>query len=150
MTKRNFLRFKFVDVIPDALDDDVLYVSVMYAIAVHRCCCGCGNEVVTPFDPTDWKLTFDGKSVSIHPSIGNWSFECQSHYWIIRNRVHWDRRLTKEEIKEGRFRNRLQKAYQYNGYALGHSVENGALKFKLQVRIFLRTIADRMRRIVRR
>lgn len=83
------LNHKFVEFIPDALDDGVLYVSLTHGTAVHRCCCGCGREVVTPLTPTDWKLTFDGETVSLYPSIGNWNFPCRSHYWITQNRIEW-------------------------------------------------------------
>ena len=38
-----------------------------------RCCCGCGEEVVTPFSPAQWQMSFDGEAVSLHPSIGNWN-----------------------------------------------------------------------------
>lgn len=113
MTRINSLEHKFVDHIPDILDDGVLYVSIPFATAVHRCCCGCGSEVVTPLDPTDWQMTFDGKSVSLYPSIGNWSFDCQSHYWIRRNQVRWARRLSEDEIEKGRARDRFQKAQQF-------------------------------------
>jgi hypothetical protein len=80
---------KFVKSVPDTLEDGVIYVSVEYASAIHKCCCGCGHEVVTPFSPTDWQLAFDGRSISLCPSIGNWSFKCQSHYWIRNNQVKW-------------------------------------------------------------
>lgn len=83
------LTHSFVDCIPETFEDAVLFVSVRYGTAVHRCCCGCGREVVTPLTPTDWKLTFDGETVSLHPSIGNWNFPCRSHYWIRNNRVEW-------------------------------------------------------------
>ena len=83
------LNHKFVEFIPELLDDDVLYVSVVHGTAVHRCCCGCGREVVTPLTPGDWRLTFDGETVSLYPSIGNWNFPCRSHYWLTRNRVEW-------------------------------------------------------------
>lgn len=83
------LNHKFVEFIPEALDDDVLYVSVIHGTAVHGCCCGCGREVVTPLTPADWELTFDGETVSLYPSIGNWNFPCRSHYWITKNRVEW-------------------------------------------------------------
>ena len=86
MTK---LAHKFVEFIPDALDGGILYVSFAYGTAAHRCCCGCGREVVTPLTPTDWKLIFDGETVSLYPSIGNWNFPCRSHYWITHNRVEW-------------------------------------------------------------
>lgn len=113
MTRVNSLEHEFVDYIPEVLDDGVLYVSIPFATAVHRCCCGCGSEVVTPLDPTDWQMTFNGKSVSLYPSIGNWSFDCQSHYWIYRNQVRWARRLSKDEIEKGRARDRFQKAQQF-------------------------------------
>ena len=83
------LSHNFVRSVPEALEQGVLYVSIEYATAIHRCCCGCGKEVVTPLSPRDWKLTFDGETVSLHPSIGNWSFPCRSHYWIKQDRVEW-------------------------------------------------------------
>ena len=102
MTRIKSLRHEFVNYIPEALDDDVLYVSIPFTTVVHRCCCGCGNEVVTPLDPADWQMTFDGKSVSLSPSIGNWGLACQSHYWVYRNQVRWARRHSTFEIKAGR------------------------------------------------
>jgi hypothetical protein len=64
-------RHVFVDTVPERLEKAVLYVSLTYATAVHLCACGCGNEVVTPFNPASgWWLTFDGKTVSLWPSIG--------------------------------------------------------------------------------
>jgi hypothetical protein len=51
--------------------------------------CGSGREVVTPLGPTDWKITIDRDAVSVYPSIGNWSLECRSHYWIERSRIRW-------------------------------------------------------------
>jgi len=106
MRRRNSVAFEFVENVPSNLEDGVLYVSIPYATAVHKCCCGCGNEVVTPLSPTDWRLTFDGESVSLSPSVGNWSFDCQSHYWIRRNQVRWARRWGKDEVDAGRARDR--------------------------------------------
>ena len=85
------INHRFVHFIPQAgeLEDGVVYVSTSFATAIHRCCCGCGNEVVTPFHPDQWRLTFDGETISLSPSIGNWGFDCQSHYWITRNCVVW-------------------------------------------------------------
>lgn len=97
------LQHKFVEFIPEVLEDFVLYISIEYCTAVHKCVCGCGNEVITPISPTDWKLTFDGKTVSLNPSVGNWNFECKSHYWITNNEVHFARRWKDWEIELGRF-----------------------------------------------
>lgn len=47
-------------------------------------------------------MTFDGETITLYPSIGNWSFPCQSHYWITNNKVRWAPKWTKEEIEEGR------------------------------------------------
>ena|SRR5271157_2932149 len=96
------LSHKFVKNVPDQLEDGVVYVSIEYAMAIHKCCCGCGNEVVTSLSPTDWKLIFDGISISLDPSIGNWGFDCKSHYWIRCNKVIWAPRWSKEKIKAGR------------------------------------------------
>ncbi len=89
MPRRSDLMHRFVATIPDTLEAGVLYVSIEYAIAVHSCACGCGQDVVTPLSPRDWSLTFDGETVSLSPSIGNWGFACRSHYWIRRGAVVW-------------------------------------------------------------
>lgn len=90
---------KFVEFIPDTIEDGVLYISIEYATAVHKCACGCGKEVVTPLSPTDWEITFNGKNVSLYPSIGNWSFECKSHYWISKSKVKHAKRWDESEIE---------------------------------------------------
>ena len=92
------LSHKFVKSVPETLEDNVLYVSVEYGSVIHKCACGCGMEVVTPLSPTDWKLTFDGRSISLYPSIGNWSFPCRSHYWIRNNRVEWAPKWDKNQV----------------------------------------------------
>jgi hypothetical protein len=89
---------KFVELIPNELESGVLYISLKYNTAIHKCCCGCNQEVVTPFSKYDWKLIFEGDLISIEPSIGNWSFECRSHYCIHRNKVEW--------VKKEKLRNR--------------------------------------------
>jgi hypothetical protein len=104
MSRRTVLRHEFVEYVPEVLDEGVLYVNIRYATAVHLCCCGCGIEVATPLSPADWQLTFDGETVTLHPSIGNWSLPCRSHYWIRTNRVLWARQWTAREIAEARER----------------------------------------------
>ena len=87
MTRINSLRHEFVSYIPEALYDGVLYVSIPFATVMHRCCCGCGNEVVTPLDPTDWQMTFDGRQCPfphrlatgaflVNPTIGSIGIRC--------------------------------------------------------------------------
>ena len=114
MTKLNSIRFEFVKYTPEVMDDGVLYVSIPFRTVLHRCCCGCGSEVVTPLDPRDWTLLFDGKTVSLTPSIGNWSLDCQSHYWIRRNKVVWARQFSKSEIDAGRALERFKRARNFS------------------------------------
>ena len=107
--RRAAVTYEFVEYIPDDLHEGTIYVSIPFSTVVHKCCCGCGNEVVTPLSPTDWTLLFDGQSISLDPSIGNWNFNCQSHYWIKRNRVIWAPRWSRREIQAGRASDRLAK-----------------------------------------
>lgn len=88
----------FVDFVPDHLEDGVLYVCEQYKTAAHLCCCGCGEEVITPLTPADWLIKRRGNVVSLNPSIGNWNFACKSHYWIWKNQVIWDRKMSQWEI----------------------------------------------------
>ena len=94
----------FVEYIPESreIQEGILYISLTFGTMVHKCACGCGEEVVTPLAPTEWKLIYDGKTISLYPSIGNWSFTCKSHYWIDQSRVRWARSFTMEEILKGR------------------------------------------------
>jgi hypothetical protein len=105
----NYITARFVEFIPELLDDGVLYVSEVHGTAIHKCCCGCGEEVVTPLTPADWHLRKEGGTVTLTPSIGNWNYACQSHYWIRKNRVEWAPRMTGEEIFKVQAHDKLQK-----------------------------------------
>jgi hypothetical protein len=96
MQKR--LEPQFVEFVPESLEPGTLYVSMVYGTASHLCCCGCGLKVVTPLTPTDWCLWFDGDTVSLSPSVGNWDQPCRSHYVIERNKVIPYGPCTDEEI----------------------------------------------------
>lgn len=109
MKRQTTLSHEFVEYIPDDLKDGVLYISMPFATLAHKCCCGCGKEVVTPLSPTDWKLIFDGKSITLDPSIGNWSFPCRSHYWIREGKIRWAAAWSQEQIDAGRSNDRLAK-----------------------------------------
>jgi hypothetical protein len=81
---------EFVSFIPDTLVSGVLYICIEARLVAHLCPCGCGETVFTPLHPTEgWKLTYDGQSVSLSPSIGNFQQACCSHYYIINNCVKW-------------------------------------------------------------
>lgn len=109
------LTHEFVEFIPDAIEEGKIYVSIGYATAIHKCACGCGREVVTPLSPTDWKLIFDGKTVSLDPSIGNWGFPCRSHYWVKNNRALWVEDWSQSRIDANRTHDRRAKRVYFTG-----------------------------------
>lgn len=102
--KRAAYTHAFVSTLPEALDEGVLYISMRYATAAHKCFCGCGREVVTPLHPTKWQLLFDGKTVSLHPSVGSWSLPCRSHYWLRGGQIVWAAKWSRQEVAECRER----------------------------------------------
>lgn len=102
-------KHEFVEFIPAELKEGTLYISIRFATVSHSCPCGCKNKVVTPLKPSDRKLIFDGKTISLHPSVGNWNFPCRSHYWVRNNRVQWAEDWSKERIGAGRAYDRRAK-----------------------------------------
>ncbi|MFN6056403.1 MAG: DUF6527 family protein [Paracoccaceae bacterium] len=104
------LEHRFVESFPEVLERGVLYVSLEFGSVSHSCCCGCGEEVVTPLTPTDWKITFDGETVTLHPSVGNWTLACRSHYVIRRNQVFEAPPWSEAKVAAERRRDRRAKA----------------------------------------
>ena len=103
------LNHEFVEFIPTQLKERTVYISIRFATVSHLCPCGCNNKVVTPLKPTDWMLIFDGKTVSLHPSLGNWAFACRSHYWVRNDSVQWAEEWSTEEIAAGKLDDRRAK-----------------------------------------
>jgi hypothetical protein len=147
----------FVEFIPDELVPNTVYVSMEYGTAVHACLCGCGHRVITPFTPNDWQLTYDGDTISLHPSIGSWSFPCQSHYIINESRVIWAEQWSQERIDAGRSWDKRRKDRHYSGrdaldgsaatptspeYAPAEEIHPGRSAWSL-----VRAIARRLRRL---
>ncbi|OIN56328.1 DUF6527 family protein [Arsenicibacter rosenii] len=112
--KTKSLRHSFVKYIPETLEDGVLYISIDYCTAAHKCVCGCGNKVITPITPTDWELTFNGEAITLSPSIGNWSFDCQSHYWVKNSEIQWAGKWSRYEIDEGRRNDQIKKQIHFS------------------------------------
>lgn len=96
--RKSSYKHAFVYLLPDQLEEGVLYVCVQYATSAHKCFCGCGREVVTPIHPTKWRMTFDGAHVSLFPSVGSWSLPCRSHYVLKNGRVVWASTFSDEKI----------------------------------------------------
>ncbi|MBX9789997.1 MAG: hypothetical protein K2Y37_13850 [Pirellulales bacterium] len=146
------LEHRFVKHAPDLLEPGILYISMEYCTVTHSCCCGCGEEVVTPLGPTDWKLTFDGETISLWPSVGNWTLKCRSHYIIDHGRVLKAPPLTKRQIAAEQRRNGSAKASHYNpdkvpdrieavsdaAASLGTSSQSGALNRWSKVKEWIR------------
>lgn len=128
------LNHKFVEFIPRELEEGIIYVSIPFGTVVHNCACGCQSKVVTPLTPTDWKVTFDGETVSLYPSIGSWGLECKSHYWIENNQIIWSYKWSKEQIESGRRKEILEKEVHYRTPAAKETavVSNGNWWSKLK------------------
>jgi len=108
------MEHRFVRSVPEHPEVGVLYVSIEFATAIHKCCCGCETEVVTPLSPTDWQMTFDGETITLSPSIGNSTWPCGSHYWIERNRVIWVPKWMPWQTKRGRAVDKRAKRTQFD------------------------------------
>ena len=88
--KTDQLTIQHVHYMPETLEPHTLYVSNEYEIAIHLCACGCGIKTVTPIGgPLSWKYTETDGKATLHPSIGNQQFPCQSHYWIRDGKIVW-------------------------------------------------------------
>jgi hypothetical protein len=116
----------FVEIIPDQLEADTLYISLTYNVAVHMCASGCGLEVVTPLSPVEWALTYDGHAISLYPSIGNWSLPCRSHYWIKDGEIQWAESWDRSRVEAARQRDLHDKQVEYGGLEV--TVETKAKK----------------------
>lgn len=114
---------QFVEQFPEKLEPGELYLAMEFATAVHLCACGCGNKVITPFSPTDWQMSFNGETVSLKPSIGNWSFRCRSHYWVRSGRVVWAGDMSQDAINAVRNQDLRAKALHQVARAKGEDVD---------------------------
>ena len=78
---------EYVNMMPliDDMEENTLYISEEYGVAIHRCLCGCGSPTITPLGSHGWSITEKEGKVSMVPSIGNFNFPCRSHYIITKN-----------------------------------------------------------------
>ncbi|WP_234369149.1 DUF6527 family protein [Brumimicrobium mesophilum] len=94
------MNHKFVEYIPKEIEENILYVSTRFKTVVHKCPCECKEKIVTPLSPAAWELTFNGETISLYPSIGNWKLTCKSHYWIKNNEVEWSYNFSEKNMKQ--------------------------------------------------
>lgn len=110
MSSLSTIHPEFVEFIPKDLEDGVLYVSIPYSTSVHKCACGCGSKITLPINRAKWRFLWDGDTISLWPSVGNWSYPCQSHYWIEQNRIEWaSSKWSREKIESNRVRDRAER-----------------------------------------
>ena len=99
--KLNKVKVEFVDKIPSKLAFGILYVCINCNVIVHKCACGCGEKTVTPIDKKyGWIMKYDGQTITLRPSIGNFNMRCKSHYYITDNRIEWLEEYKLEESKK--------------------------------------------------
>jgi Family of unknown function (DUF6527) len=96
----------FVELMPPMLEPGTLYISTTYRLTTHLCACGCGEKIVLPLHPQQWRITYDGASVSMHPSVGNVGMACKSHYWIRDGHILWAPHINEEQARQGKKRDR--------------------------------------------
>lgn len=88
------LRPEYHELIPEIIEEGILYISLKYGCAIHLCACGCKDKTVTAFKPEwkdGWTLTCVNDKVTLRPSIGNFAGEnpYHAHYYITENRIDW-------------------------------------------------------------
>lgn len=104
MTRQTHIEHRYVDVIPNELEEGTLYISRRFNTASHLCACGCGTRIPTPLNPSKWTLTDHGKTVSLSPSVGLGTLECRSHYWIRRSQIDWFPDMTDAQTRRAQAR----------------------------------------------
>ena len=100
---------RWVEDMPPVLEPGHLYISIKHRLTEHLCACGCGTEVSLPLGRSEWRIEYDGDSVSIRPSVGNWRLPCRSHYVIDENATLWCESWSEEDVATGRMRDREAK-----------------------------------------
>jgi hypothetical protein len=126
--------------LPEVLADGVLYISDEFQLAAHKCCCGCGEDVITPLNEAQWSVMKRGSMVSLWPSVGNWKYACCSHYWITANQVIDAPPMTAPEIKLATRRDRIDKEIYMQG--LNDEREHG-----LSIRWWSKAISHSLERL---
>ncbi|WP_139273235.1 DUF6527 family protein [Mycobacterium paraffinicum] len=131
----------FTDVVPAEIEEGILYVSLQYALIVHLCACGCRTKVVCNLDPADYALAFDGESITIWPSIGNWDFYCRSHYNIQCSYVRWVPQMSHPEVTAARVAARRAKKQKSLSAVLPIAWRSSILNQAASARVLWRRLA---------
>lgn len=114
MKEDRTLSYQFVEFIPEELVESTLYISIKYKTMAHLCLCGCKSKIVTPLSPTGWNFAYDGRTITVRPSVGNWQLACRSHYIISRSQVIWCDNWSDDEIEYVYDHDQQEKSDYYN------------------------------------
>ena len=82
------MEYKFVEIMPERIEGNILYISLEYNVTKHLCPCGCGDVIVASLSPNRYQLYYDGEIVSLYPSFSNFQ-KCKSHYFITESSIIW-------------------------------------------------------------
>lgn len=107
--KRLAWRPIWVGDMPSRMREGELYISVKHRLTEHLCACGCGEEISLPLGRCDWRIVFDGETISLSPSVGNWRLPCGSHYIIHENATKWCRPWSQSDVIRNRKRDQAEK-----------------------------------------
>ena len=77
--KQSALTHQFVHYIPADLAEGILYVSLTYNTAVHRCACGCGEQGRHPHHPSRLAALLRRRGSITHPVDRELGLPCRSH-----------------------------------------------------------------------
>jgi hypothetical protein len=143
MSRLAAIRPEFVEFVPRGPEEGVLYVSIPYSTSVHKCACGCGSKITLPINPAKWRFLWDGERISLWPSVGNWSYPCQSHYWIEQNQVEWAPKMSREMIEANRASDKADREW----YLRSRADPRGDMQRTPSSR---RGLLDRLRGLIRR
>ena len=96
------MKAEYVNYMPKELEEGILYISREYSTCAHLCACGCKKKVRTPLGETEWSVDESVEGPSLFPSVGNWQFECRSHYWIRNGKICWAENWSDEKVNTSR------------------------------------------------
>ena len=100
---------EWVEDMPEVIKEGKVYISIKHRLTEHLCACGCRAEVSLPLGRSEWRIEYDGETVSIRPSVGNWRLPCRSHYIIQESVTRWCKPWSAREAVAGRIRDRQEK-----------------------------------------
>lgn len=87
-----FDRVEFVEYMPSPTEYEwgVLYISMLFGLAIFLCPCGCGEPCVCPLKPNapnGWDFSEHNGKVTLSPSVLQGG--CNAHFFVRDNKIIW-------------------------------------------------------------